>query len=325
MENVFAIVHTSDIDGVGSAALVKRKYGVPLSHLFFAGYSGSDAEYIEERICRFNLKNALLVIADLGPNKEMEPAMLRIINKVKRLEGMVFWFDHHPWNADSVESVASLCDVAIVGENASYCGTEITMRALGFNDQFTKEFAEIVHYSDFNIKPKRHDYYATIGTYALSITSYNTLRSRTQAHSKLRHIADVISNGKLFDARIAGDAERFRKLNESRIKAMVKRLYIGKQIAVGFSEDIQSTAGCAAVYGSSKKDISVYINVRNGHGHIRSMKADISLLANSLGGGGHPHASGFTLEDSLLKGVKTANGKEKVFRYIESKAAELYH
>lgn len=322
MKNVFSISHTSDIDGVGGAALVKRKFGIPTNRLFFAGYSRKDIEYIASELQKFDLTDCLVIISDIGSNKPMEESFLNIIDMVREKNGSVYWFDHHPWSEDAIKRVASKCEIAIVGENESYCGTEITRKELGFNDSFTKKFAEIVHYSDFNIKPKMADYYKAIGIYAMSITSYNITDSRASTYRNLRHLAEVISKGRLFDAKVVRDARKFEKLNESRIKKMVSDLFIGKRIALGFSQDIQSTAGCAAIHDNSNRDIAIYVNVRNGKGHIRSKKSDISRLANALGGGGHPHASGFQVPADLAKNLKTKAGRWKLFSYLEGKAAE---
>ncbi len=293
MENVISLTHATDIDGVGSAALVRIKYGTPLNRIFFTDYNEDMLRHAARGIKGAVRSGTILIIADLAVNDRTLPHFLNIVKTVKRANGRVFWFDHHPWTSKAEKTLAPLCDIAIFGENHRYCGAEITRIELNIKGKFPTTFCRIVHYSDFNIKPPTEKDYRTVGYYALSITSYHLLQigERTNA---LRHMAEVISSGKLLDGRIKRDADRFRKLNDMEVKKMLSHVYLGKEIALGFAGHIQKTYACMKLIEKTGKDIGIYVNLKDRRGHMRSIRSDVSRLAQRFRGGGHVHAAGFS-------------------------------
>ncbi len=319
MQNVFVISHASDIDGVGAAALIRMKYSVPLSNIFFSEYSHESIAYVRGMLSREYKKGINLFIADLGADDWLIGDYLKIVEPIRRNGGSVFWFDHHSWSEDAIRRLASRCDVAIVGENPRYCGTEITYRELGFRDRFIKEFVKVVHYSDFNLKPRTEREFNLVGLYTLAITSYAEIKSKDAKTAKLRHIVEVISGKKFFDGRITGDARRFDAINRKRTDAMLKGMIVRKRFAVGFSEGIQSTAGCIAVRKAANRSIGIYVNIKDWKGHIRCENKDISLLARNMGGGGHPHASGFFINPMQFGYLKRRSDRERLADFLEKK------
>lgn len=296
-KNIFSLTHQSDIDGVGSAALIKMSYGIPNKNMFFADYSPANVIRSKQEITKAAKDGAVLIIADLGLNEATKQPMLDLIKTIKNKNGSVYWFDHHMWGDGWIKEVASKCDAAIVNENAKYCATEIVRNELSLNSAFCKRFAQIVHYSDFNLRPKNKEYMKMIIMYAMSITSYSQINDYSKRNDKLRHISEVISKGRMSDSIIKKDAAKFDKTNTARIKELIsKRLIILDNVAVGFQKRVNSTLAGSEIIKRSGKDIAVYINTDDVHGHIRTKKADCVKLANYFGGGGHPHAAGFTLK-----------------------------
>ena len=49
-ERIFVISHATDIDGVGSASLMRIKYHLPKDHIFFADYSAETIGKISETL-----------------------------------------------------------------------------------------------------------------------------------------------------------------------------------------------------------------------------------------------------------------------------------
>ncbi|MEM3839503.1 MAG: hypothetical protein QXF01_02930, partial [Candidatus Micrarchaeaceae archaeon] len=126
MHNVISLTHATDIDGVGSAALIRIRYGIPLSNMFFTSYSTEALSRVEKDIKKAIKEGTMLIIADLAVNDSTLPYFARIIKFVKEKHGSIFWFDHHPWSKAAEKKLAHMCDIAIFGENSRYCGTEIT-------------------------------------------------------------------------------------------------------------------------------------------------------------------------------------------------------
>ncbi len=316
MKNVIVISHASDIDGVGSAALIKMKYGVPTNRIFFTDYAPESLEEISRSITEILTDNTTLFITDLGVNKKTVPVFYSILKSVKDGGGKIFWFDHHPWASDAVKKLAQMCEVSVLGENEFFCATEITRKELGLKDDFTKRFCRIVHFSDFAIKPKSKRDYDLVGAYALSIALYR-MRNHEGNLSCLRHMVEVLCSRKMLDKRIRSDADRFRKLNDKHVANMLKDVYLGDEIALGFGEDIQKTYACMKLIEKTGKDIGIYVNLRDRRGHMRSIRNDCTALAVKFGGGGHLHASGFSPNFKKYNNFRSRHDRQRLLSDIE--------
>jgi hypothetical protein len=322
MRNIIVISHSSDIDGVGSAALIKMKYRVPTSRIFFTDYAPKSLERVSRDVKAQLSKGTTLFITDLGVNGNALSVFQDMLESVKAAGGEVFWFDHHPWSSGAARKLAHLCKLAVFGENDMYCAAEITRMELGFKDSFTKNFCRIVHLSDFAITPKAKSDYNTVGTYALSISLYR-MKSHEGNIRSLRHMVDVICSRRLVDNRIRQDADRFRALNDRHVEAMLKDVYLGRDIAIGFAADIQKTYACMKLIEKTGRDIGVYINLRDRRGHMRSIRNDCTMLASKFGGGGHPHASGFSPDFRKYRYFRTKKGRLKLLADMESELAAI--
>ena len=329
---IFSLTHASDIDGVGSAALLKTVYGIDSRNIFFADYSGKGVSYaVAQLLKRLGKKDAVLFLTDLGMNDSLMDIYENMIKKIKKQGGKVIWFDHHVWSSRQIDRIASLCDLAVVGENKKYCATEITYRnlitsgELKRGDRFLEEFVKLVHKSDFNIDAENGKDRKMIGTYAMGIMSYNTLGPCISRDKELRKIVETISEGKFASAEMIADAELFDRINKKRTKAMLGKLYrIGNFASLGFSEDLQSTFGCRAIMDKTGCDLAVYINISKGTGHLRSGICDTTLLSKSMGGGGHPHASGFAVDSRKFGKLQNEKEQKKFIKFISAEIARIY-
>ena len=323
---VVSITHANDIDGLGSAALIRTKFDISLDSIFFSDYSPEGLMEISRRIERIARKEGAitLFLTDVGMNKALNGAYKKIISSVKAGGGAVIWLDHHVWSEADLRDIASKCDLAIVGENTRYCATEITCKALRLNSPFIKKFTRLVHYSDFNLTPKDRDTYKKIGVYAMSITSYVNLAPKKR-DAALRHVVDIVSGGRFNDERIRRDARNFDRLNKARISKMLRSLYkAGEDVYIGFSESIQSNIGCGAIMDKTGADVGMYVNLSAGKVSMRSIRMDCTLLANRLGGGGHPHAAGFNIDMKRFRGLKSGRDRAAFARFIEKGIEKLY-
>lgn len=317
-----SLTHSSDIDGLASAAFVKMRFGIGAKRIFFCDYTPESLLYASERIKPLCRPGFTLFITDIGMNAGLEKAFVNLLSYINKKGGKAVWFDHHPWSEGDISKVAKLCQIAIIGENRRYCATEITRKMLGLNDGFSIKLAEIVHYSDFNLKPDSRNMKRLIGAYALSISSYSTM-NRRDAYAKLRNMAVLLSCHKLISSSIKADAAAFSKLNRLRVSKMLGELYVYGNVAIGFGETIQSTNACAEIMKKSGKDIGIYINTESNKGHMRSVKADCSGMAKRLGGGGHPHACGFPLRAPEISQIKTKSGRSNFSQKLAYLARDL--
>ncbi|MGI0141166.1 MAG: hypothetical protein ACREBF_00740 [Candidatus Micrarchaeales archaeon] len=323
MKNIAVLSHNADIDGVGAASLLKIKYNIPSNRLFFSGYAKEGILYAEGKLKKFYGKDFVLFITDLSLNDPTILVWMSLIKRIKAKGGKVFWFDHHPWSEKAIKKVASLCDVAIVGENAKFCATEITQREMQLDTPFVREFCKVVHYSDFNIKADTERHREMVKVYALSITTWTKSKSNEAIQKKLRHITEVIASRRFTDSRMTTASRNFEKLNNMRVEKMLAKLtLVGRSIAVGYATGVQSTYACGMVIKKSGRDIAIVIDPKQGKGSIRSVKSDISGLAKSLSGGGHPHASGFEI-DLKKYPLNSEAGRTRLMEKISMEASKL--
>ena len=234
--NAASLTHASDIDGLASAAFVKMRLGIDAKRIFFCDYTLDSLLYASERIKPLCRPGFTLFITDIGMNAGLEKAFVNLLSYINKKGGKVVWFDHHPWSERDISKTARLCQIAIIGENRRYCATEITRKMLGLDDRFSIKLANIVHYSDFNLKPSNREMRRLIGIYALSISSYSTI-NRRDAYSKLRNLTVLLSGHKLISNSIKADATAFSKLNRLRISKMLGELYIYDN-AASFCENL---------------------------------------------------------------------------------------
>lgn len=316
--------HASDIDGVGSAALLIRRYAIPLENVFFTEYSDKSMAYAIGRVRRLAAKGITLFITDLGISEQREHVFEDLVSYINKHGGRVLWFDHHVWSANAVRNIASMCEVAVVGESREFCAAEITRAMLGLSDKFALEFTRIVHYSDFNLRPRDRKTGDMVAMYALAIADYNALGTRSAIDGKLRRLASVISKGRLSDSTLEKDAKAFEEISKRRVSFLLSHLYLGKNVAVAFAgEKVNATHTCNQIAAISKKKVVVLVDLFNGRGHLRTGYYDISGIARDMMGGGHPHAAGFTVDMKGYGGLRSERQKQRFVDMIDAQIDRL--
>ncbi len=289
----FAIVHANDIDGIGSAALIRIATGIPTGNIFFYNYSEESLDYITTSIISLAKPGCSIILADMSPNDSKLGKFVSFIRDAKRIGCSLVWLDHHQWSDAAISAIAAKCDMAIVGENKQNCAADIVAREFHLSDQISSTIREIAHVSDFKLKAYGKTKLA-VEYYSLAITYYNML-PRAREYAKLRAAVDSICNGKIPAKEVISDARAFKKLNTSRIRRMLSHLLTFGDVAVGFSEPVVANDACDAILRKSGKKVAIYVNTKTGKVHLRSQSVDTVPIAAAAGGGGHPFASGFNI------------------------------
>ncbi len=324
-KKIFILTHGSDPDGIGSAALIRKRYGVPLENVYFLDYTQKKFDYAVNSMSKKFSGGITLFIADTGLDAAHVSSFESLVKRIKNGGGRVFWFDHHPWKEDHIKRVAKLCDFAIVGENKDACATEIIQRELGLEDEFSIKLAKLVHKTDFAHTPplRISDPKDPIQIYNFVYTYYHNFgNTDMDKYTKsLRRIVGLESEGKLFDSKLYKDAKRFEKYTHEVLDYIKSHTYkTSKNIAVGFGKSVNSNQACQTIWNNAKCDIVVYVNITNNKGHIRSKKADIEKLANYFGGGGHPHAAGFNIDPGNYGNFSKESERRRLMEKIAAAA-----
>ncbi len=326
-DQIFVLTHGNDLDGLGSAALIRRRYHVPLENIFFLDYGDDKLNYAVENILKRSVGKSIVFVADTGMSDGQILPFKRLILHIKKSGGKVFWFDHHHWKKNQIRDVAKICDLAVIGENEHACGAEITRSELGLNDKFSVKLAKMAHQTDFKpiLYPYIRDDGNPIEVYGLGFSYYNNFMDIEKNASALRGVVAMLSSGKLLNVKIVKDARKFERITKKQLKILEKQTYvINKNVAIGIAEALNSNIACDRINSITRADITLYFDTTHSKGHLRSKKADILKLAINLGGGGHPHSAGFDLDRDKFGIIDTEESRLKLVGFV-SKAVTSSH
>jgi oligoribonuclease NrnB/cAMP/cGMP phosphodiesterase (DHH superfamily) len=323
--NVLVLSHSRDIDGIGSAALLRMKYGMPLRNLFFSGHSVEDLQESARGIAERAGRGAILFVTDMGVerNPKVKSAFLRIVKGINAKGGRVIWLDHHNWDPAAMDDISGLCGLAIIGENRSACATRLVYAVTGLRSAFVNKFVKLVNYDDFNLVPKGGWYERMSEKYALSIDCFNASKSYAASQRMLRHMAGVISSRSFTDTAIDAAARLFKRKNEERIARMLQDLHvIGGRLAIGFAGGkVDANVACDRIRSQAGADMAVVVYVNEMTASARSGKGDVRAIAQRFMGGGHEHAAGFPIPKKY--DLRTAKGRQLLVKKMESISKEL--
>lgn len=326
MESTFVVSHADDIDGVGSASLLKMRYHLDSGSLFFVNHSLADFEDAIRRIAPRLGKGSLVFFTDLSLNPNLHATVSRFIRLVRSKGGAVVWLDHHYWSDRDISEIARRCEVAIVGENRCACATDITKKYTHLTGDFVERFVGLVHCIDlflgFDSLPNPSWSRSAARTYSMSINRLGSGGSFDARQKRLRRIADVIGSGRFFDKSMRDAARSYERTNNLRIRALMDGLkVVSGKMAVGFSKEVDSSDACRAMLDRTGADISILIKTGSRTASIRSVKSDVTALAMAFGGGGHPHAAGFEVPKEY--DIGKASGRKRLLGAIVSKSEKL--
>ena len=318
--DVIALSHSEDLDGIAAATLVRIKYNISHERVMYIDYSTEQLRRASDWVKSMASKATTLFITDLSVNDSKAEMYREIIMSIKSKGGSVIYLDHHPWGEKAQKLVAILCDHAVFGEQKE-CASEITAKYLKISGPNIKRLLHMCHLSDNNIKADGEPERAMIKTYSMAITYYNTLPEKERLE-KLIWFSDTIAEGDMDNPILKYDADEFERVSRERTGEMLEGLsFVGNFIAVGFAGSVQPTYAASLIFRKAERQIAIYINTDACKGSIRSTGRDISGLAKSLGGGGHPCAAGFEFNNRY--DLKTSRGRARLLKRIEASARDL--
>ncbi len=328
-DRIFIITHGNDLDGLGSAALIRRKYYVPLKNVFFLDYGEKKLNYAIEDIVRMSKGKSIVFVADTGMNDRQVSSFKHLILHIKKNGGKVFWFDHHYWKKSQVRDIARICDLAIIGENERACAAEITRAELELKDRFSVMLAKMAHETDF--APILHPYIRNVKNpvevYGLAFSYYNTIDGIEKQTASLRKVVGMLSSGRFLDKAIVDQAREFESRTKMELSRIERQIYsVNKDFSIGFAQSINSNIACDRIRKMTNSDVVLYIDTTHNKGHFRSTKANIIGLAASFGGGGHPHSAGFDIDRKKFADFRTDRQRQMFVDKVSKsvKGSKLY-
>ncbi len=296
---IFCVAKDSNLDGLSGAALLMHNYGLKPENIIFTNYI--HLKSLLGKLKKLRIRNSAIVFNDIG----MSPGGLEYLNSVIKLlksnNNTIIWLDDHPWDYKVIKSVRNGLDFAAFGENQRYCATELVYLLLCNRDRISKKIAMLAHYSDFVVK-SRYDSLIEKLSYSIVYLSYG----KEKKEERLSRVTKSISMLDFSNRLINRSYKLYIREEVKAKKALLRNSYTiksnGYEIGLAFGNRLQTNSACAVMAGALHTDINIYVNIDTGKSGIRSRDyVDGSLIAKSLGGGGHPQASGFQVNPSKFR------------------------
>ncbi len=170
---VLSISHDKDVDGLHSAAIVKRyAKSKNLKHdVILTDYGGFDKVFAKVAAYR----NTLIIVTDLGMDETELDNVAAGLRRAIEQGCRVVWLDHHQWSDRSAKTILSLGNKPILKVNHDFCAAEIAFKVLMPRDKISEELAKIAHDTDFNLRELE---IANALTDALSVIRFGALDRR---------------------------------------------------------------------------------------------------------------------------------------------------
>ena len=307
------ISHKEDMDGIGSAALVRQATG---AEPVLVDYVGQMAK-IEEVASDAALK--LLHICDLGLSKKNEDAFVGIMESLRRRHVRVTYIDHHDLNPEIAERLSGM-GVKLVHNTDECTAVQVYhayRRRLPEGASFIATCAAITDYMDDSplASSLLQMYDRQFALISATVMTYNIVGHQKDSEYLL-YLVDQLTNLK-FPHQIPDAFENARLQVERLAETMAKvRRGYKKMRNLAHMEITDAGASGAVnfVLGLSGKPVGVAYKERLDYGNYavsirgaRSLKVHLGRIVNSLAadlggtGGGHAVACGALIPKKKMK------------------------
>ena len=305
------IVSHWDLDGIVAASLLV--YGSE-EHSITWDLRLSTPSRLLKSIEEVAVQGGALAVADLNPNPQAEPLSLR---KLLAKPEKTYWFDHHEWPRKILEDLSTMKRLHLIIDPEA-TSSELVARHLE-NEcglKLLEPHREILEVAVADDKNK--------GSPELfeEVYKWRIILRSIDWPTKYR-IAELFANGELWSEWLEEIYSKSRAKYEKELSLSIEktRLYTpdcGLKIAVVKASEQLNPSD---VYNRLKEKIEADIYVISyGKGvSLRSEEIDVRRIAQKLGGGGHPKASG-----ARLKNTKTLEEIAKIIASIACKQLKAY-
>ncbi len=288
MNHLYIVTHT-DLDGVGAAAAVVRLLGRVDDDYTVVYAEPYNLDEKLSRLAGYVEKGDLLIVSDLGPNRDSYRGVLEAVSRIVKEGGMVEWYDHHVWSSEDMERLRELGVWLVV--DRSTCATGVVMHHLSRRhgvepDEYLLELERVVCSADL----WRWDHY-------LSTKLFRVVGSEQNGDEWRDKVLGKLASGTLWDGELEERLQDYmtRELEGfNRVQATVY-VYNGRGCRVAAALKHRGPPANSFVggmlIGRYMADIAVILRP-NGGLSLRSRSVDVQVVASRLGGGGHPRAAG---------------------------------
>ncbi len=287
---VLVISHEDDIDGLG---------GVILGYLAF-----KDIDYMlihvkeQTEIVDFvkNSNYEKVFITDLGLDD-------KIADEINKLGMNILHFDHHETNVYA--SKYAFSTVEIQRNGISTCGTELFYLYLKENN-LLKDNALIKRFVE---DTRAYDTWDWVKNNNVEANDLNKLFGIVGIDTYISKMVDKLRNNNkdIFDETdkylIELNTHEENELIELSDKSLIIREKDGLKFGIVFGNKFLSIIGNTLCNRHPELDYMLLIDPLEMKVSLRSVRIDVSKVAESYGGGGHKYAAGFSLNEEKFKSL----------------------
>ena len=287
---VLVISHEDDIDGLG---------GVILGYLAF-----KDVDYMlihikeQTEIVDFvkNSNYEKVFITDLGLDD-------KIADEINELGMNILHFDHHETNVYA--SKYAFSTVEIQRNGIGTCGTELFYLYLKENN-LLKDNALIKRFIE---DTRAYDNWDWVKNKNVEANDLNKLFSIVGIDNYISKMVDKLRNNNkdIFDETdkylIELHTQEENELIELSDKSLIIKEKDGLKFGIVFGNKFFSIIGNTLCNRHPELDYMLLIDPLNMKVSLRSVRIDVSKVAELYGGGGHKYAAGFSLNEEKFKSL----------------------
>lgn len=287
---VLVISHEDDIDGLG---------GVILGYLAF-----KDIDYMLIHV------NEQTEIVDFVKNSNYEKVFItdlgledKIADEINELGMNILHFDHHETNVYA--SKYAFSTVEIQRNGISTCGTELFYLYLKENN-LLKDNALIKRFVE---DTRAYDTWDWVKNNNVEANDLNKLFGIVGIDTYISKMVDKLRNNNkdIFDETdkylIELKTQEENELIELSDKSLIIREKDGLKFGIVFGNKFLSIIGNTLCNRHPELDYMLLIDPLEMKASLRSVRIDVSKVAESYGGGGHKYAAGFGLNEEKFKSL----------------------
>lgn len=319
--HLYVVTHT-DLDGVGSAAAALVSYARrpgEATIIYAEPYNIHEKlvdiiDYVDER--------DIVIIADLGPNRESFPHAIQALARAASKGARVYWYDHHVWSQEEVEA-AEQAGITLVIDRST-CATGVVAKyAPGHAGREPPGFLEELERAVCAADLWRWDH-------PLAPRLFRVADARGEDREAWRNrLVAKFAEGVLWDEELEEKLEEYVNLELANYNRILETAYVAEgacRVAAAYKGRGPPSNSFVGASLQARYDADVAVIVRdNGAISLRSSRVNVQRIAVLLGGGGHPAAAGARVRLPILTRIAAKISKKMLARHaarVVLKAAE---
>lgn len=321
-KKVLCVSHKEDLDGIGSAALIKKAFGGDTVLVDYPGMMDALSKLKNDE------KLKTLYICDVGLSQKNQDEFVELLKHLRKKKVKITYIDHHDM-ADQIIKQLEKIKVKIIHDINECTSVQVYdefKSKLNDHAQFVAACAAITDYMEDRPKGAKllQIFDRQFALISATVMTYNII-GHQKDDDYLLYLVDELSESK-YPHDIPNTYE-FAQIQVKKLAALIDQVKksMKKMKNLAYMEVLESGASGAAnfVLGLSGKDVGVAYKERVDHGiyavSVRGSKACkhhlgkiVNPLSTSLGGsgGGHDKACGAVIpKNKMKKFLKEFNAK----------------